>query len=75
MPQPSGTPRKQNDVQLLEKVQRRAERYTCNNCRDWEPGTVKSLLRKGRHRAERYVCNNYRDRTPGTTKSLPDILE
>ena len=37
-------PHKQKDAQLLEKVQRRAARYACNNFRDRTPSTVQALL-------------------------------
>ena len=37
-------PHKQKDAQLLEKAQRWAARYACNNFRDKTPGTIKLLL-------------------------------
>jgi hypothetical protein len=39
-------PHLQKDVQLLEKVQRRAARYACNNYRDRSPGAVTQLLQQ-----------------------------
>ena len=39
-------PHKQKDVQLLEKVQRRAARYACGNYHDRAPGAVTRLLQQ-----------------------------
>jgi len=39
-------PHKQKDIQLLEKVQRRAARYACNNYHDRSPGAVTRLLQQ-----------------------------
>ena len=39
-------PHKRKDVQLLEKVQRRAARYACNSYHDRSPGAVTQLLQQ-----------------------------